>query len=221
MNVCFLTVTNSAETQDMVIDLTDEAQPKPQPKKLPCIDYLSFKSINTTAGAKQNPINTSAGAKQNPMSSLSPAPSVVQTVHNTIDLTHDVHIPPANLLPREQPNAAIRLVSEEEFEKAEQDIKLSSVRGYGYGHRGQGQGQARLPSKDLLESHALECLEAIAESNQYISNERVSQLLCHRYGVHSIQNLGVRYLEDIKCIWEKNRAESRVNTYIYAFLKVF
>ena len=75
------------------------------------------------------------------------------------------------------------------------------------------------PSPDMVESIAKECIEALADANEFVSPERVEKLLLQRFGVHSVRVLGFPFADKITCINEANRMICKINAYIYAFVK--
>lgn len=103
----------------------------------------------------------------------------------------------------------VKPVSTREFEPP--DIRVSGIRGY---------DGRRQPPKDVLENAARECVEILADANEFVSLWRVEDLLKRRFNTNDIRNLGIRYLENIDYMNEFNRAMSKVNAYIQAFVKV-
>ena len=75
------------------------------------------------------------------------------------------------------------------------------------------------PSPDMVESIARECIEALADANEYVSPERIDKLLLQRFGVYHVRQLGFPYADKIGCINEVNRMINKINGYIYAFVK--
>ncbi|XP_076112450.1 uncharacterized protein LOC143080482 isoform X2 [Mytilus galloprovincialis] len=70
-----------------------------------------------------------------------------------------------------------------------------------------------------LETCAQECIELLAESNNYVSQERIQMLLLQRCNIPSLQVVGHRRIEELSCVKEHNRAIARVNAYVQAFFK--
>ncbi|XP_069113795.1 uncharacterized protein [Argopecten irradians] len=99
-------------------------------------------------------------------------------------------------------------ISRREFE--EREIRVSAIRGY--------DGRRR-PPQNILENAARECIEILAEANQYVSLYRVEDLVKRRFNANTISQLGLRYFEQINCINEFNRSIAKVNAYIQAFVK--
>lgn len=71
-----------------------------------------------------------------------------------------------------------------------------------------------------LETCAQECIELLAESNNYVSQERIQALLLQRCNIQSLQGMGLRRIDELSCVKEHNRAIAKVNAYVQAFLKV-
>ncbi|KAK3589090.1 hypothetical protein CHS0354_017428 [Potamilus streckersoni] len=75
------------------------------------------------------------------------------------------------------------------------------------------------PKKDDIERVAKECMDLLADANEYVSPERIEKLLTQRYQVSRVNELGLRYLDQLKCVNEHNRMLSKVNAYVHAFVK--
>ena len=75
------------------------------------------------------------------------------------------------------------------------------------------------PSPDMVESIARECIDTLADANEYVSPERIEKLLLQRFGVHHVKQLGFPYPDKISCINEASRMINKINGYIYAFVK--
>ena len=75
------------------------------------------------------------------------------------------------------------------------------------------------PSADMVETIAKECIEVLANANEYVSPERVEKLLCQRFGVYNVRPLGFMYPDRIGCINEMYRITNKINSYIYTFVK--
>ncbi|CAC5410109.1 unnamed protein product [Mytilus coruscus] len=76
------------------------------------------------------------------------------------------------------------------------------------------------PSIKQLETCAQECIELLAESNNYVSQERIQKLLLQRFGIPSLAAVKLRKIDELSCVREHNRAIAKVNAYVQAFLKV-
>ncbi|CAG2243868.1 unnamed protein product [Mytilus edulis] len=76
------------------------------------------------------------------------------------------------------------------------------------------------PSVKQLETCAQECIELLAESNNYVSQERIQMLLLQRCNIQSLQEVKLRRIDELSCVKEHNRAIAKVNAYVQAFLKV-
>jgi hypothetical protein len=76
------------------------------------------------------------------------------------------------------------------------------------------------PTKDQIDNVAQECIEILAESNCYVSSERIEKLLLQRFQARSLCDIGPRYIDQIGCVNEHNRLIAKVNAHIQAFMKV-
>ena len=76
------------------------------------------------------------------------------------------------------------------------------------------------PTKDQIDNVAQECIEILAESNCYVSSERIEKLLLQRFQARSLCDIGPRYIDQIGCVNEHNRLIAKVNAHIQAFVKV-
>ena len=76
------------------------------------------------------------------------------------------------------------------------------------------------PTREQLNSVAEDCIERLAESKDYVSVERITKLLLQHYSVNSISELGLRHIDELKCVYDLIRSECKVNAYIQAFVKV-
>ena len=76
------------------------------------------------------------------------------------------------------------------------------------------------PTKDQLNSVAEDCIERLSDSKHYVSLERITKLLLQHYSSNSIQELGLRQIDELKCVNDLMRSECKVNAYIQAFVKV-
>ena len=74
------------------------------------------------------------------------------------------------------------------------------------------------PTSEMVESIAKECIDVLADANEFVSPERVEKLLCQKFGVQTIRQLGHSY-DKIGCIYEMTRMICKVNAYIVAFVK--
>ncbi|XP_046338389.2 protein NO VEIN-like isoform X3 [Haliotis rufescens] len=76
------------------------------------------------------------------------------------------------------------------------------------------------PSKDQIEVVAKDCIAILADANEHVSVERIEKLLCQRFNIRTIRDLGsVRYVEQISAVNEHNRLLCKVNMYVQAFVK--
>ena len=70
-----------------------------------------------------------------------------------------------------------------------------------------------------IEQVAKECIEALAEADEYVSLERVEALMLQRFGKRNLSEVGKwRYANQIPCLSQHNRMLCKVNAYIQAFL---
>ncbi|KAL3859495.1 hypothetical protein ACJMK2_009714 [Sinanodonta woodiana] len=75
------------------------------------------------------------------------------------------------------------------------------------------------PNQDDIERVAKECMDLLAEANEYVSQERIEKLLTQRYQVNRVNELGLRHLDQLKCVYDHNRMLAKVNAYVHAFIK--
>ncbi|XP_050398302.1 uncharacterized protein LOC126816138 isoform X1 [Patella vulgata] len=79
--------------------------------------------------------------------------------------------------------------------------------------------QGRLPGRAQIEEIAQDCIEVIADANEYVSIERIEKLLLQRLNLHNLNQLQLRKIDQIKCVYEHLRTVSRINAYVHAFIK--
>lgn len=77
----------------------------------------------------------------------------------------------------------------------------------------------RNPTKEEIDKVAKECIEMLAESNEFVTPERIEKLVCQRFECNSIKALGLRYIDQLDSVNELNRTVCKVNAFILAFLK--
>ncbi|KAL3860253.1 hypothetical protein ACJMK2_010402, partial [Sinanodonta woodiana] len=75
------------------------------------------------------------------------------------------------------------------------------------------------PFKEDIERVCKECIDLLSEANEFVSAERIEKLLLQRYQVRSIDQLGIRHIDQIQCVYEHNRIICKVNAFVYAFIK--
>jgi len=75
-------------------------------------------------------------------------------------------------------------------------------------------------SRDQLNSAAEDCIDRLSVAKDYVSREKISRLLCQDFEVSSLDELGLRQIDELPCVNEHNRLECKVNTYIQNFVKV-
>ena len=73
-----------------------------------------------------------------------------------------------------------------------------------------------------LESVARECIELLSNANEFVSEERISQLLLQRLRLRHIgeAQCQIRYINQISCVNEHLRLLAKVNAYIDAFMRI-
>ncbi|XP_053389616.1 uncharacterized protein LOC128552593 [Mercenaria mercenaria] len=102
---------------------------------------------------------------------------------------------------------AVKPIDKEEFEAKIIDVRPVYV------------PLGRKPSSEQVDSVAKECIEMLADANEFVTQERVEKLLLQRFGCNVIQELGVYNVDQVPCVFEHKRLVSKINTYITAFLK--
>ena len=73
-----------------------------------------------------------------------------------------------------------------------------------------------------LESVARECIVLLSNANEFVSEERIGQLLLQRLGLRHIgeAQCQIQYVNQLSCVNEHLRLLSKVNMYIEAFIRV-
>lgn len=74
-------------------------------------------------------------------------------------------------------------------------------------------------TRDQMNTVAEDCIERLSESKDYVSLERIKKLFLQHYTVESLDQLGLRNLEELKCVYDHIRMECKVNLYIQMFVK--
>ena len=59
----------------------------------------------------------------------------------------------------------------------------------------------------------------MSEAEEYVSAERIEQLLLRHYDAQSLQEINVRRIEHVKCVGELIRLQCKVNAYVQSFCK--
>ena len=59
----------------------------------------------------------------------------------------------------------------------------------------------------------------LSEAGEYVSTERIEQLLLRHYSAESLEEISIRRIEHIKCVGDLIRVLCKVNAYIQAFCK--
>ncbi len=75
-------------------------------------------------------------------------------------------------------------------------------------------------AKEEVNSVAEDCIDRISEAKEFVSLERIEKLILQHYNIESLDNLGIRKVENISCVNEHLRKMCKVNAYIQAFVKV-
>jgi len=83
-----------------------------------------------------------------------------------------------------------------------------------------GRGRRANYSSEQLNSAAEDCIDRLSMAKEYVSLERISHLLCNDFNVASLDELGLRQIDDLRCVNEHKRVECKVNAYIQNFVKV-
>ena len=133
-------------------------------------------------------------------------PTLMSAIHGTQAMDKkEVSHPVSNFI-KEVADLKVRPVVQKVFEKKE--IVLQPF----YVPRNQK------PSQQTIEIVAKECIDMLADANEYVSPERVEQMLCQRFGVPTTRQL-VPNRGQIQCIYDMTRLISKINAYIDAFVK--
>jgi len=83
-----------------------------------------------------------------------------------------------------------------------------------------GQGRRTHYSREQLNSVAEDCIDRLSVAKDYVSLDRISRLLCQDFEVSSLDELGLRQIDELACVNEHKRLECKVNAYIQNFVKV-
>lgn len=102
---------------------------------------------------------------------------------------------------------SVKPISKDEFETTPFDIRPVYV------------PLGKNPTKEQIDHVAKECIELLADANEFVSQERVEKIVLKRFGCNRIQDLGINYVDHIPCVNELNRLVSKINAYVIAFLK--
>lgn len=76
-------------------------------------------------------------------------------------------------------------------------------------------------SREQLNSAAEDCIDRLSVAKDYVALEKISLLLCQDLEVSSLDELGLRQIDDLTCVNEHKRRECKVNAYIQNFVKVW
>ena len=77
----------------------------------------------------------------------------------------------------------------------------------------------RQPPRDFVDTIAKECIETLAEANEYALPERVERLVCQRFQIQNVRQIGFSHVSQIPCVNELSRLLSKIHTYILGFIK--
>jgi len=83
-----------------------------------------------------------------------------------------------------------------------------------------GRGRRTNCSREHLNTAAEDCIDRLSVAKDYVSLEKISRLLCQDFEVSSLDELGLRQIDDLQCVNEHKRLECKVNAYIQNFVKV-
>ena len=83
-----------------------------------------------------------------------------------------------------------------------------------------GRGRRTNYSREQLNSAAEDCIDRLAGAREYVSREKISRLLCQDFEVASLDELGLRQIDELACVNQHNQLECKVNAYIQNFVKV-
>jgi len=75
-------------------------------------------------------------------------------------------------------------------------------------------------SREQLNRAAEDCIDRLSVAKDYVSLEKISLLLCQDFEVCSLDELGLRQIDDLTCVNEHKRLQCKVNAYMQNFVKV-
>jgi hypothetical protein len=75
-------------------------------------------------------------------------------------------------------------------------------------------------TRQQVNSAAEDCIDRLAAAKEYVSLQRIENLLLQHFEAKSIHDLNLRYIDELSCVNEHLRMECKVNTYIQNFVKV-
>lgn len=186
------------EVQESVIDLTDDSQPSKQDLSS---NFLSFEMSGTSHASTSRP-RTIKQVVGYPSNMKTPVPPKKNSYLASDLLPNE----PASY---ETLHVIAKPINKKRFE--EKELRVAPIRRVNHYAK---------PTKDQLDNAAQECIEIIAESDSYVSCERIEKLLIQRFQVGHINHLGVRYVDQIETVNVHNRLMAKVNAYVHAFIKV-
>ena len=136
--------------------------------------------------------DSSASRSSDSARNVSPAPGVRQSGPR-----HQPPAVPTPVLPAGRPSA---------------QVSMTGVTGE--------RGRRMHYSREQLNSAAEDCIDRLSVAKDYVSLERISLLFCQDFEVSSVDELGLRQIDDLACVNEHKRLECKVNAYIQNFVKV-
>ncbi|XP_041376442.1 protein NO VEIN-like isoform X2 [Gigantopelta aegis] len=76
-------------------------------------------------------------------------------------------------------------------------------------------------SFDQIDSIAKDCIDILSDAEEFVSPQRIEQLLLKRFSRNNLRELNVnlRHIDQLKCINEHVRLLNKVNLYVHAFVK--
>lgn len=192
------------EGQETVIDLTEESQPS---KGDLSSDFLSFEVQGTPKPSTSKQVVGYPGNTHVPKQVVSHPGNTQVPKQRGSYVAGDLL--PNEAAPYETSHVIAKPISKKKFE--EKELHVAPIR--------RANPYAK-PTKDQLDNAAQECIEIIAESNSYVSCERIEKLLIQRFQVGHMNHLGVRYVDQIETVNVHNRLMAKVTAYVHAFVKV-
>ena len=173
--------------------------------QLPSVNAIG-RSIGPTPNSNPMPEQLYARHALSPRTAMDCTQTKISAFHGTQAMDKkEISHPGSNFI-KEDTDLQVRPVVQKQFEKKE--IVLQPF----YVPRNQK------PSQQIIEIVAKECIDSLADANEYVSPERVEQMLCQRFSVPTTRQL-VPNRGSIQCIYDMTRLISKINAYIDAFVK--
>jgi len=69
--------------------------------------------------------------------------------------------------------------------------------------------------RETINRVAEDCIERLAESQQYVSLERIEKLVLQQYGAATLYQLNIRRLDELQCVYKHIRMECKVSYFKY------